>query len=138
MINGSSNNRYALSLQRLEGAPVSDDLMYVDMEILEDSYCLSRYEDLFEPTTMLCAGYKSGGKDSCQGDSGGGLVCDGKLTGVVSYGTGCALPGYAGVYMEVSYYADWIEENGASNAALASLAAAAIFIANVLHGKFLV
>ncbi len=55
-----------------------------------------------------------GGKDSCWKDSGGGLVCDGILTGIVSFGEECAMRGYPGVYTEVSYYADWVADNGAS------------------------
>jgi secreted trypsin-like serine protease len=31
------------------------------------------------------------------------------LTGITSYGVGCALPDYAGVYTRVSKYIDWIE-----------------------------
>ena len=30
------------------------------------------------------------------------------LVGITSYGTGCALADYPGVYARVSYYADWI------------------------------
>ncbi|XP_067652476.1 trypsin eta-like [Haliotis asinina] len=63
-----------------------------------------------DPPNQICSG--TYGKSTCQGDSGGGLFCnqDGQqvLTGVVSYGVGCGLPLFPGVYMKVSSYADWI------------------------------
>ena len=55
------------------------------------------------------------GKDSCQGDSGGPFACNNKLTGIVSWGAGCADPDYAGVYTRVANYVDWIEANDAFN-----------------------
>ncbi|GAB9475681.1 Serine protease trypsin-like protein [Globisporangium polare] len=59
--------------------------------------------------TILCARGKLN-KDSCQGDSGGPLINSaGTLIGVVSWGNGCGLAGYPGVYSRVSVARTWIE-----------------------------
>merc|ERR1712107_340125 len=59
-----------------------------------------------------------GGKDACQGDSGGPLfIADPAnnnaqtLIGAVSWGFGCANPGQLGIYAEVSYFRDWIDDH---------------------------
>ncbi|XP_059183965.1 coagulation factor VII [Centropristis striata] len=63
---------------------------------------------------MLCAGLRAGGKDACEGDSGGPLVTRYKktwfLTGVVSWGKGCANENMYGVYARVSQFLDWIQD----------------------------
>lgn len=64
--------------------------------------------------TILCAGYASGGKDSCEGDSGGPLAVrdptEGRwtLAGIVSNGIKCAEPNLPGIYTRISEYDDWI------------------------------
>ncbi|XP_011497791.1 PREDICTED: tryptase-like isoform X2 [Ceratosolen solmsi marchali] len=45
------------------------------------------------------------------GDSGGGLLCQGFLTGVVSGGEGCAWPRLPGLYSDVKFYAFWIKQH---------------------------
>lgn len=60
---------------------------------------------------MLCAGEITGGKDSCQGDSGGPLVCGGFLAGIVSYGKGCGLASYPGIYSDVVHFREWIDKH---------------------------
>uniref|UniRef100_A0A3B3DQG4 Coagulation factor VII, like n=2 Tax=Oryzias melastigma TaxID=30732 RepID=A0A3B3DQG4_ORYME len=62
---------------------------------------------------MMCAGLKSGGRDACGGDSGGPLVTRYKktwfLTGVVSWGEGCAKENMYGIYTKVNNYLGWID-----------------------------
>ncbi|MCA9867615.1 MAG: trypsin-like serine protease [Anaerolineae bacterium] len=85
----------------------------VVVPIISNVDCHNAYGNLTD--NMLCAGLAQGGKDSCQGDSGGPLVvADGpnwQQAGIVSFGIGCALPGYPGVYTRVSRYLDWIASN---------------------------
>ena len=63
---------------------------------------------------MFCAGYLEGGIDTCQGDSGGGMICEVRgrqsVMGLTSWGTGCGRPNRPGVYTKVSDYLDWITE----------------------------
>ncbi|TMW39206.1 hypothetical protein DOY81_015714, partial [Sarcophaga bullata] len=58
---------------------------------------------------MICAGFQSGGIDACTKDSGGPLIANGKLIGIVSWGDDCALPNKPGVYARVSELRGWIE-----------------------------
>jgi secreted trypsin-like serine protease len=62
---------------------------------------------------MFCAGEPEGGKDSCQGDSGGFIgapLGDGRFVqlGIVSWGFGCARPDLFGVYTRVARYQPWV------------------------------
>ncbi|XP_063290688.1 serine protease 1-like [Pelobates fuscus] len=91
------------------GANYPDFLQCLDAPLLTDQQCHDAYPGEITEN-MICVGYLEGGKDSCQGDSGGPVVCNGVLQGVVSWGIGCALPGYPGVYTKVCNYIDWINQ----------------------------
>ncbi|MER6063673.1 serine protease [Streptomyces sp. NPDC001792] len=76
------------------------------MRVLPDDLCARAYpggpDGTYRPESMLCAGEAGGGPDACQGDSGGPLVAQGRLIGLVSWGSGCGRPGSPGVYTRVS------------------------------------
>ncbi|XP_063861049.1 trypsin-1-like [Scylla paramamosain] len=94
-----------------EGGVSPSKLHYVDVPTVTDAECRKHYGDSEIEDSMICAGLPEGGKDACQGDSGGPLACNGHLTGIVSWGYGCARPNYPGVYAEVAYFKSWIEAN---------------------------
>lgn len=84
-------------------------LRVVTMPIVSNENCNKSYEVLRSIEDQeLCAGVPEGGRDSCNGDSGGPLVVDGVLHGIVSWGRGCARPGYPGVYIRLSHFVNWI------------------------------
>jgi secreted trypsin-like serine protease len=76
------------------------------VRVLSDALCEQAYpgsdDGRYRADTMLCAGEDVGGRDACQGDSGGPLVAQGRLIGLVSWGSGCGRPGSPGVYTRVS------------------------------------
>ncbi|TMW55638.1 hypothetical protein Poli38472_010520 [Pythium oligandrum] len=82
----------------------------VDVPIVSDETCAKKLDII--PANNICAGGKKN-KDSCQGDSGGPLTVkagsDDALVGVVSWGNGCGLAGYPGVYASVPSAKAWID-----------------------------
>ena len=97
-----------------QGGDVSNILRDVEVFAINSEVCNRSYNGEVIDDVMFCAGVPGGGKDSCQGDSGGPVVVRNgnshSLVGVVSWGIGCALPGYPGVYARVSSANDWIKE----------------------------
>ncbi|CAG7825400.1 unnamed protein product [Allacma fusca] len=93
------------------GGPESSKLMEVSVLVWKQEDCQAAYTQPIEETN-LCAGVRSGGKDSCEGDSGGPLqhqIRDRWYSiGVVSWGIRCAEPGYPGVYTRVNRYLEWL------------------------------
>jgi len=100
------------------GGSLPDLLHKVAVPIVSDKECEEAYGSGEIAASMICAGLDEGGKDSCQGDSGGPLVCSdvgaSYLCGIVSWGYGCAVAGYPGVYTEVAYFSQWVAINSAA------------------------
>jgi len=96
-----------------EGGVASLTLQKVDVPIVTDTACRQAYGADMIDDSMICAGLAEGGKDSCQGDSGGPFLANDRgtgryLAGIVSWGYGCARPGYPGVYAEISHFNNFI------------------------------
>ncbi|XP_071819791.1 transmembrane protease serine 9-like [Apostichopus japonicus] len=91
---------------------ISTDLRQANLPLVNRSIC---YEQLINngyntiTENMICAGYDEGMVSTCQGVSGGPLVCqesDGRwtLVGITSWSYGCAQPESPTVYARVSRY----------------------------------
>jgi secreted trypsin-like serine protease len=93
----------------------ADSLHVAEVTVLPDADCRRAYpgsaDGTYTPATMMCAGVARGGRDACQGDSGGPLVVAGRLVGLVSWGSGCAQPGYPGVYTRISAVAELVSQH---------------------------
>jgi secreted trypsin-like serine protease len=96
--------------------PQSAVLRQVTVPIRDHGQCATSYAGLTPPLAitgnMICAG--ENGQDSCQGDSGGPLLGNeaqgtGSQVGIVSFGKGCGLKLFPGVYSRVDHYIAWIE-----------------------------
>lgn len=90
------------------GGSDSETLLEVTVPVVTNAVCNASYGGITD--RMICAGLAAGGIDSCQGDSGGPLVNAARdaLIGVVSFGNGCALPNFYGVYARVSDQSAWV------------------------------
>ena len=83
------------------GLTATNQLREVDVKVVSDSEC-GRTNFGFHGPSGVCAADLL--KDSCQGDSGGPMFHNASrvLVGLVSYGTGCGVPAFPGVYAEVN------------------------------------
>ncbi len=76
-------------------------LLETEVPIYAAESCTAAYGFI---STVICAGYPEGGRDTCQGDSGGGLFVQQngwKQAGITSFGDGCGKPGRPGAYTAI-------------------------------------
>merc|ERR1711988_2004029 len=95
------------------GGQLPDILQEVNVTTMTNQQCRERYGYSRITDHMICAG--DVGRDSCHGDSGGPLSVLGQddrysQIGIVSWGNGCAEPGYPGVYTRLTSLLDWVNQ----------------------------
>ncbi|TGZ71700.1 hypothetical protein CRM22_002504 [Opisthorchis felineus] len=104
------------------GAPnITKVLHHVSLSLMSKNECKKTYDQARQryeapyleiQDMMLCAGAPGGGRDTCQYDSGGPLMCESSnqwyVVGVVSFGYECGDPDLPGVYTNVSFFTKWI------------------------------
>ena len=88
--------------------------------VLTEEECEEKYGAFRVRDSQICAGGEVG-KDSCKGDSGGGLLSRSDISasalrswylmGVVSFGSRTCGNGKPGIYTRVSHYVGWIQGN---------------------------
>ncbi|XP_026526600.1 complement factor D-like [Notechis scutatus] len=85
-----------------------DKLQFVQLSIIDRNQCnMRRYHDGSVTENMMCAESKK--KDSCKGDSGGPIVCNGTAEGIVTTGsTVCGNWRKPGIYTRTAPYVSWI------------------------------
>ncbi|KAE8741169.1 hypothetical protein FOCC_FOCC013332 [Frankliniella occidentalis] len=103
-----------------EEGPLPSVLQEVSVPVINNSVCETMYHAAgyieHIPNIFICAGWRKGGFDSCEGDSGGPMVIQRPedkrwvLAGVISWGIGCAEPNQPGVYTRISEFRDWINQ----------------------------
>nr|AVA17396.1 putative Per a allergen [Periplaneta americana] len=92
-----------------EDGELAEELQQVKIPLLPHWECKWLYKPKKITTNMFCAGRSE--KDACQGDSGGPLVKFKRQIGIVSWGEGCARPGFPGVYISIHKLRTWIYNN---------------------------
>jgi secreted trypsin-like serine protease len=96
------------------GGPSPDILQAVDVPLVSNAQASTAYGFAITADQLGAGILGVGGKDSCQGDSGGPLTVSvggvRKLAGVVSWGNGCALAAFPGMYARVSVFDPYIPQ----------------------------
>uniref|UniRef100_A0A665TXB0 coagulation factor Xa n=1 Tax=Echeneis naucrates TaxID=173247 RepID=A0A665TXB0_ECHNA len=96
-----------------EGRQPSRYLQRIMVPFVDRKTCMESTQ-LRISARMFCAGYDEVPQDACQGDSGGPHVTGYSgtyfITGIVSWGEGCARKGKYGIYTQVSKFIPWIRD----------------------------
>jgi secreted trypsin-like serine protease len=94
-----------------EGGSTSSTLQQVDLQVESYKVCSATYYSILDRIMICNRGLPYGGKDTCNGDSGGPLLIKNTNTivALVSYGYGCARRNTPAVNTRISPYQSWIQ-----------------------------
>jgi len=110
---GTASTMAGWGSTRTNGSGQSRDLRWATFPVISDSECGSSrlYGDLFDASTMVCAGLYAGGVGGCLGDSGGPLLVgngnERRQIGITSWvsSRGCAVRNKPAVFTRLARYA---------------------------------
>ncbi|XP_039181484.1 snake venom serine protease-like [Crotalus tigris] len=89
-----------------------------NINLLDYTMCRAAYPELPVKGRTLCAGVLEGGKDTCVGDFGEPLICNGQFQGIVSWRSDvCGYILEPALYTKVFNHLDWIQSIIAGNTA---------------------
>ncbi|XP_045512977.1 chymotrypsin-1-like [Pieris brassicae] len=92
------------------GGPISElGLMQTELRYVPKKDCERMHKMKFT-ADMFCL-YGEGNRDTCKGDSGGGVLWRRMVIGIVSHGDGCAKKDKPSLYSNVWYFRKWIQKN---------------------------
>ncbi|XP_058822815.1 trypsin-7-like [Topomyia yanbarensis] len=95
----------------LNGATSADHrLRSASVIIINHASCVQENRPTKITTKTLCA--TAPGRDGCVGDSGGPMMCNGKLAAIISWGRGCAQGKSLGMYADPNDVRSWIQSYG--------------------------
>ncbi|XP_017095927.2 seminase-like [Drosophila bipectinata] len=98
-------------LTELTQAKPVKELRTVTVPLINKKKCRRAYRTSTNITgSMFCASVL-GKQDACTFDSGGPLVYEKEVCGIVSFGIGCASSRYPGVYTDVIYVKKFVEKS---------------------------
>lgn len=91
---------------------VSPRMLSAPVRFLERGGRCGQYGTGYQPGLMLCAAGDDRA-DTCDGDSGGPVTAIGadrvtRIVGITSWGRGCGLPNYPGIYTRVTAVVAWV------------------------------
>ncbi|XP_052741502.1 trypsin alpha-3-like [Bicyclus anynana] len=100
---------YGYGYRDLNTKEVSRTLLAAHVNIVSLDECTEALGQYVAPeydAGMICA--LGDGVDACEGDSGGPLMCAGKIEGIASFGLGCGIRGLPGVYTGIGSNLHWL------------------------------